>query len=508
MKSTYGALFAALLCAGPASAVSLSARGQGQMLIYPYYTTANSNTLISLTNNAREAKVVRLRVAEGEHAADALSLNIYIGPKDTWYGVLFDPGNGQTSLVSSDTTCTYPAITGAPGLPQLPDGRSYRGLHLPAQPDAGSNEPARLREGFVEALELASVIPYSATSNAIALPYEPNTRNCAALEAAWAPGGYWAGDPRRDLVNPTGGLSGESAVVNVPAGVIFGMQAVAIDDVRIDPRDQPRGTGSSVVAHTRPTPGTPPLSTLVLTDPLAKTARADVVVDGKALQLTYPAPERAFEALSAVLMTSQLSGVYEEDPAYGARTSFVLTYPTRPLYTDAGVAGSPLAPFAARFRGVMPLGDAAGYNFAVYDREGAVRLVGGTSVGCHINCPPVTRKVRGPGTAVEVLAPGGTPDPLLGSRLHADLGGQVHDNSANDEVFTIPVSGMGTLELLPSLALRPSLEGRRLVGLPVIGTRLVNYVNANASPGLLANFSLAVPMSADSSCIKAGDEPC
>lgn len=66
MKSTYGALFAALLCAGQASAVSLSARCQGQILIYPYYTTVSSNTLISLAHNAREAKMVRLRVAEGE----------------------------------------------------------------------------------------------------------------------------------------------------------------------------------------------------------------------------------------------------------------------------------------------------------------------------------------------------------------------------------------------------------------------------------------------------------
>lgn len=506
MKSTYGALFAALLCAGPASAVSLSARGEGQLLIYPYYTTADSNTLISLTNHRYEAKVVRLRVAEGENAAEALTIHIYLAPYDTWYGVLFDPGDGRTSLVSNDKSCTYPAINEAADLPQLPDGRRYLGLNTPATADPGSSGYARLREGFVEALEVATIRKDTPTWLAVT-PERARQRDCAALRAAWEPGGYWAANPLRDLANPTGGIGGESAVVKVAEGVIFGMQAVAIDEFRIDPRDEPRGTRATVALHTASTRGSPPLSSLALTDPVARTARADVFASGKMVQLTYPAPSRAVDALSAVLMTSRLSGVYEEDPNYGARTSFVLTYPTRSLYTNPGAGGNPREPFQGQFRGLRPLRESDGEYFTLYDRDAEV-LLRGTPQHCGFFCNPPTPQVRGPGAVVEVLAPGGTPDPLLGSRLHADMGYVDADNPYGGNGQTIPVSGMGSLEIFLSSRLSPSLEGYFLSGRPVIGTRLVNYVNANATPGMLANFSLAVPMSAETSCYMGSYQPC
>ena len=86
----------ALLLAGTAQAVRVDPRGEGQVLIFPYYTTAAGNTtLLSLTNYRRQAKVVQLRIAEGENARTALTFNIYLRPEDTWTGALFDRGNGE-----------------------------------------------------------------------------------------------------------------------------------------------------------------------------------------------------------------------------------------------------------------------------------------------------------------------------------------------------------------------------------------------------------------------------
>src|SRR5690349_20456372 len=52
---------AALLVAPLTHAVSLSPRGTGQVLIYPYYTVnGGQNTLLSLINNSGRAKALKL----------------------------------------------------------------------------------------------------------------------------------------------------------------------------------------------------------------------------------------------------------------------------------------------------------------------------------------------------------------------------------------------------------------------------------------------------------------
>ncbi|HVH33334.1 MAG TPA: hypothetical protein VM847_04390, partial [Tahibacter sp.] len=58
------------------------------------------------------------------------------------------------------------------------------------------------------------------------------------------------------------------------------------------------------------------------------------------------------------------------------------------------------------------------------------------------------------------------------------------------------------------VALRPSREGQRLLGLPVVALRLINYVNTGAQQGVLANYSSALPLAAATQCVDGTGQPC
>jgi hypothetical protein len=495
-----------LLAAGIAAAapeppaLMLSPDGKGQMLIFPYYTTAAGNsTLLTLSNHGAEAKVLRVRIAEGENGQDVLSFHLYLAVNDIWTGVLFDRGEAQTpGLLTQDQSCTLPSLRDGAGLPQLPDGRRYTPLRGGLE-DGGSTTPVRLREGFVEVLEVASIVGNSASDTAVFL------RDCAALQAAWnAPDGYWQRNPLQDLLNPTDRISGEAAIVNVAAGTMFGLAPVAINGFRTAPRHIAATQPAGVALHKLITGREPPLATLALTDPSegkAVVAQHQFYSSQRCL-LSYPVPQRAADAVSALLMAEGLNAPYEQDPAIGASTSYVLTYPTRHLYTNPQYTGAAaaVAPFSARFQGVLPLvsnsESDSGFRLRLRDREAQILMSAGRPYICGFLCQPMP-SLNLPGTAIEVVALGGVPDPLLGSRLS----GHVFQNQGPVEPLLgsgqVQIDLTGRSEVSEGNVLRPSLEGYQLSGLPVIGTRLINYVNANALPGMLANYAAALPMMVD-----------
>ena len=58
-------------------------------------------------------------------------------------------------------------------------------------------------------------------------------------------------------------------------------------------------------------------------------------------------------------------------------------------------------------------------------------------------------------------------------------------------------------------ALLPSVEGKVLHGLPIIGFWASNIVNNNVADGVLANYAAAVRHATSVTCVKASDgTPC
>ena len=486
--------------AGSAQAVSLNPLGQGQALIYPYYTTQAGNvSLVTLTNHSEQAKIAELRFAEGENGRSVAALRIYLAPYDSWSGSVFGRGEQAPGLLSSDASCIHAAGFDETPLP-LQQGRRFLPFSdVDLGDDPGSRGNERLREGFIVAAELASVPPQTAAYSAIV------QQQCDWLRAAWSPAdGYWQQQSRRDLANPTGGLSGEVAIINTAAGTAFGLAATALEDYRVDPADIPRGSRASVVQHGRPLLQGPPLLSLALSDPASGVAVADVLADGRRLQLSYPAAG-AVHAVSALLTAAQLASPFDTSAEIGARTSFVLTYPTRFFYTDQRWTYQPALPFDRLFQGPQPLQQASGIAFRRIDRDGQVREGGLPQEGCA-HCPSYPL-LRAPGTAVEVVAASGQRDVLLDSRLHGDFGFVFAGGSS------VPLHGTGWVLLEPGdlslypYALPPSLEGRRLVGRPLLGTRITHYAGSNAQDAAVA-FSVATPMSASAHCVDQQGEAC
>jgi hypothetical protein len=488
----YAAVPCLLLAASGAGAVSVNPQGQGQALIYPYYTTQAGNvSLVTLTNHTDKAKIVDLRFAEGENGRSVAALRIYLSPYDSWSGSV-SVGDAQAPVLRTvDASCIHAAGYDTLPLPLQQGQRALQFSRADLGDDPGSRGEERLREGFIIAAELASVQPQTAAYVAI------TQLQCDWLLAAWSPAdGYWQTQALRDLANPVGGLSGEVAIVNTVAGTAFGLAATALEDFR--------GSLRSVVHHIRPLLHGPPPLSQALSDPARGVAVADVIADGRRLQLSYPVAD-AVHAVSAVLTAAQLSSAFDTSPEIGARTSFVLTYPTRYHYTDPRSPTSSPLPFDRLFQGLRPLQQADGIAFRRLDREGQV-LEGGLPQENCAHCPSYPL-LRAPGTAVEVVSASGYRDALLGTRLHGDFGFTFAGGS------TVPLHGTGWVLLEPGdltlypYALPPSLEGRRLVGRPMLGTRITHYAGTNAQDAAVA-FSVVAPMSAQAQCVDQQGATC
>ena len=74
-----------LLGANVAGAVSLSASGMGQVLIYPYYTVnKGQDTLISVVNASDTGKMLQVRFVEGYNGRDVLKFELFLSAHDVW----------------------------------------------------------------------------------------------------------------------------------------------------------------------------------------------------------------------------------------------------------------------------------------------------------------------------------------------------------------------------------------------------------------------------------------
>lgn len=490
--------------AGSAHAVSRNSHGEGQVLLFPYYTTSAGNvTLLGIVNGSDDAKVLSVRFASGRFGATAAQLNLYLGPNDAWSATIFARGIDSPGLVAGDVSCTWPDLQQSTELPHLPDGRVYLSF-TPAWPDADAKWTG---EGFIEVVEVATIVPSTPTYEAVLYPGVQ--RRCARIGEAWqSPDGYWLREPLRDLANPTGGISGTASIVNVAQGTMLTMQSVALDEFRVDPADRPRGSRASVALHPQPWIHAPSLLGKALSDPASGLANASLRIDGKTIDATYPAATQAVDAVAAVLSAAELRGDYDDTQAIGAATSFVLTHPLRAFYASSELA-APLPPYRFFMGHSNSLRLSSGMAFRAYEANQWEYVSSPRPEGCGWLCPPMPH-VRTPDTVVEVLAPSGRPDPLLGTRYHGDIGMDFEDGPR-------PLAYRGPLVLEPGLLwpnetfnhlLRPSREGWRFVGLPLIGIQVSNYINANAAPGVLANYSFARAMVVRQACVKTGGAAC
>ncbi|HJU40651.1 MAG TPA: hypothetical protein VJ724_13860 [Tahibacter sp.] len=494
LRTCLGALALGLVATG-AHAVRLNPDGTGQVLLFPYYTSRGGNqTVVTIVNHTDRTKALNVRLREGRNGRATLNYNLYLGPRDSWSGVVFAiDSNRPSNLIPTDPSCTYPTLNDE----SLLDGRGYAPLleyeYTGANNDAGPDEYDRIAEGTITVIETGNFVPTSALARAVGptpagvgLPVD-----CGAVAAAWN-GGAWSTQPATDLTNPTGGVSGEAMILNVSAGTVMSYDATALDDFRVDPADLPAGSRATVVAHAHPNTQRPTLAD-ALSDPAAAVARATIDLPKRRMDLEYPAT-RAIDAVSAVLMADTATINYASDIYAGATTEWVVTLPTKAFYTDEAIVGTTaIAPFATVYPRIGSDSAATvATNYTLYERTGrkVPTAAGGTSAKLELRYT----------TQIVSVAPRAEGVPSLRRPLGSALVSQLAyiPASARHEGGTMEINFAATAD--GTRALRPSTEGTVLYGLPTIGFAAVNYINDNNGNSDLANYSLAKPQRRTQDC--------
>lgn len=468
-------------------AVNLNNDGTGQVLIYPYYTVQNGNqTLISVLNFSTLGKAVKLRIREGRNSRTVLSLNLYLGPEDVWTGAIFDTDNtGAGALISTDRSCTVPELSQSPerlnGLPFV----SFSSAGYTNPSDGGPATLERTREGFVEVLEMGTILANSELAGLIS-QQNGQTSTCSQVAQRWASQTGNNTPFRSSIAAASSGLIGTGTIVDVANGTYIDYRAQTLDGFYL------------ASMHSRPEALVPSLASA---DP-----QSTVLHEGRAIHSQWP--NRGEDAVSSVLMAEQLRNEFTTELALNGKTEWVITFPTKAFYVDPYLTGNttPLMPFrVSADKGAsceLPL-------FYFRDRESQRNsdpvALGGllpppTTLCFSVNVLSFLQTIT---MSADLVS---SPSAIFGSRLTRNVTPIMGTAAIRTGWLSIDFSQSSTFGAPGMRRLRSSLEGHQFVGLPTVGFAAVRLENISASPGLRASYGGAYLHKRKTDCVKTVDD--
>jgi hypothetical protein len=347
-------LFAALAGLGvlgvvdSAQAVHINADGLGQALVYPYYTartttgTNNYVTALSVVNTTSSAKAVKVRFLEGKNSQEVLDFNLFLSAYDVWTaGVV--PNGPRAGLFTADNSCTLPTVS-ASAINPTP----FRNGQFAS--DAAGGDLDRTYEGYFEILEMNSIV--SGTSLETAVTHVANSSaanaskpSCAGNNTALA---ALARNPAFQAP-PSGGLFGGASLINVNEGTDYSYDAVALDG------------WSTIVQYSEPGVVTPQIRDAF---PAVSIVINNTTTGGQAIRTNWGIGAAAQRnAVSAVMMRSNVFNEYTVEPLIKAATDWVVTMPTKQFFVTATNA---TPPFQNNF---TSKGSCDTIDLIYYDRE-------------------------------------------------------------------------------------------------------------------------------------------
>jgi len=360
MKKNLLSLAVAASVAGSAAAyaqdgaMSVNADKTGSVILFPYFNAENGNTSsFHVVNTTAESKAIKVRFLEFVNSYEILDFNLYLSPYDHFaFGVIKNPDGGGGALITSDNSCTVPALGSPNGAFPGSTTENADGSITRIQPfvdylyeeyDANV-DIERTHMGHIEIIEMgvvtddAGIVTQTGaqlyfwesflTHGADGVPLA-----CSELEKSWADG-KWAEDADSGITAPSGGLYGLSYLLNVEDAAAFGFEPTAIDGFWPDP-----AFDGDWNAHTDPG------------DTLPNLNNADVVAvvrdNISTTNYTTATFDSGVEAVSGILMSDRVMNDVIVDAAVGAQTDWVITFPTKRYHVDPLLAGAaaPVAPF-------------------------------------------------------------------------------------------------------------------------------------------------------------------
>ena len=423
------------------AAVSLNAKGVGQVLIYPYYTVNNNiNTLISLTNTTDNVKAVKIKFLEGKNNRDTLIFNAYIAPHDVWTAALVPAlstiqshtGEESVKLVANDSSCTVPmGISGQEFLPFAFEGSFDDGF---------TTNLSRVTEGQIQVFDMGNVVgefaDWAMQSN--------NTQDCSSLQNNWTSNGIWTNNPTENITAPngSGGLFGSVTLIDVNAGIDIAYNAEAIEGY------------STAIQHESPASALPNLNS----------GNSNISSITTALNTNSVPWEFPFQAISSLFMSREIYSEYIVGNGIGANTEMIVSFPTKEFFTDPSKSPlqTPLVPFTSN------IGECEPAELLSYDRETS------NSTNSLELCMAVN--------TIEFITGGNMngPSTILGSNNTVRVDTSFDKGWAN-LVFNQTVPTSDTTQI--------SLNTYFFTGMPITGFTIQKYVNSELSGGILANYA-------------------
>ncbi len=505
------------------NAVNVNPDGMGQVLLYPYYSARGGNdTLISIVNTTERGKAVKIRFIEALNSREVLDFNIYMSPYDVWSAVVTADGEGG-KMMTSDTTCTVPYFYDADaGFGE----QAFLDFDFADEAtDGGPDGIERTASGYIEVIEMGTLVETPAKAPvdktgvtdgdayvAWAVKHSAGVpHDCQALVNAWTNyngatvpaadtlGQAWIDDQEIGFdtdQGASGGVYGAASIINVADGTMFSYNATAIDGYYA------RGDMNHVdPGNLFPSLGSGTNSTSYIFD------------NGDLVQQDWDAE---LFAVNATLMHDSIINEYVTDVEIGARTEWVVTFPTKHFHVDG--ESTPIPPFTRGWYLTPKAGDTpAKWNYACedmtfefYDREERPDAVTPTSPA---PTPPIVSPAPPPADTV-------TPEPSLFQlcreanviRFASDdtvpavseiLKEPVREDTVFGYVnFQLPYTeGWVKMDLANVDPDSPIFEdgtevrqtvaddnGDYLDGLPVIGFAVTTYTNGGTGAGVLANY--------------------
>lgn len=464
------------------AAVHLSDNGQGQVLIYPYYTTrAGQDTYLSVLNTTALSKALRVRFNEGKNGRAVLSLSVYLAPYDIWIAAVVNTADGA-KLVTADKSCTAPAIpAGGKDFTNFAySGAAIEGI----QPSGGDGETTsldRTREGYFEIIEMGTIT--NTAINAAITHVSGVPANCAVVQTSTMDMGPAStlimGGQSARAFKATGGLSGTASLVNVAGGTDYGYAPVVLE--AFSP-----SLAENIWSY--PDSNYPNMTSAERT--------SLVLYEGNVVSSTW---NKGSDAISALLMHDNIINEYVLDTATLSGTDWVITMPTKrysvPVHnTELGTDDDTqlFSPFTQKFWG-------KGNDWS----NGACEQIANFWV------PPDSWNREGD----NYNGPGFPGDPFIGRRLcwetnvatfkDAQVLGSANAvsvpvpfehgwvrmsfNSVGIPVVNGQTDGNGVVHSQAAHSLT-SVNGDTYFGLPTIGFMVQNFINQNAAPGVLATY--------------------
>ena len=221
-------LLLSLFWAFNTTAIELSEDGEGDVLLFPFYTVENNHqSVLSIYNNSPTVKAVKIRFYERFLFRETLDYNLYLAPFDSYQAAVYSgvstynnhQGEPTALLTDTDSSCT----------PFLAAEQQFIPYILDADVDYDRSMD-RVQTGGIAIIDMGEVVDPEA-QNIIHTNGVPN--NCDAIQANWS-GGVWdvfsGGDTEYSMASINSGLRAQLLIQDLTNLTSFELLPITFED--------------------------------------------------------------------------------------------------------------------------------------------------------------------------------------------------------------------------------------------------------------------------------------